>query len=136
MYIHIAIICIESKRRESAMIESAEKYEYPIGGQYNETVALLADGRTVTVNTQYTCVVPHGNHAEDCDQINVMGGRCTCGLLDGIDVPALVADARINGKRGYAPRPTTVNNEITDARRERNGLCPRCDSCCHGDCDH
>ncbi len=85
------------------MIRTAKSYDYPFGGQCNETVATLEDDRVVTVNTQYAVVAPHGQHAADCDQINKMGGRCTCGLLDGIDVVALVADARERGRFGRAP---------------------------------
>ena len=111
------------------MISKAVSYEYPMGGQYAETVATVS---------------PHGNHKADCDQINKMGGRCTCGLLDGIDVAALVADARINGKRGRKPKSKPSREEIErnqreiaemDARRERNGLCPKCGTYCCGDCE-
>lgn len=126
------------------MIGTAVSYDYPMGGQYAETVATLEDGRVVTVDTQYACVLPHGKHADNCDQINKMGGRCTCGLLDGIDVAALVADARINGKRGRKPKTRPSREEIErnqrelaemDARRARNGLCPICGTYCHGDCE-
>lgn len=125
------------------MITTASKYEHTISGAYNETVATLEDGRIVTVNTQYSAVLPHGQHASDCDQINKMGGRCTCGMLDGIDVAALVSDARINGKRGPKPTPKPTAEEIErtereiaeiEAQRRRNGLCPRCHTYCCGDC--
>jgi len=94
-------------------VTHAARYDYPLGGQYNETVATLSDGRVVTIDTQYACVLPHGNHKADCDQINKMGGRCTCGLLAGIDVAALVADARertterTNGRLGHRNNPTS-----------------------------
>ena len=125
------------------MISKAVSYEYPMDGQYAETVATLEDGRVVTIDTQHACVLPHVNHKADCDQINKMGGRCTCGLLDGIDVAALVADARINGKRGRKPEPNPSHElqwhqrEIAemDARRARNGLCPKCGTYCCGDCE-
>ena len=126
------------------MISKAVSYDYPMGGVDAETVGTLEDGRVVTIDTQYACVLPHGNHKADCDQINKMGGRCTCGLLDGIDVAALVADARINGKRGRKPEPKPSREEIErnqreiaemDARRARNGLCPKCGTYCHGDCE-
>ena len=125
------------------MITKAVSYDYPMGGQYAETVGTLEDGRVVTIDTQYACVLPHGNHKADCDQINKMGGRCTCGLLDGIDVAALVADARVNGKRGRKPEPKPSREEIErnqreivemDARRVRDGLCPKCGTYCHADC--
>ncbi|MFA5054126.1 MAG: hypothetical protein WC565_08705 [Parcubacteria group bacterium] len=124
-------------------IRSAESYAYPMGGAYAETVATLSDGRICTINTQYGCVLPHGEHAEDCEQLTKMGGRCTCGLLDGIDVEALVADARANGKRGYAPEPEPTREQIDrywaietemDARRRADGLCPKCGTYCCGDC--
>ena len=125
-------------------MSKATSYEYPMSGEYAETVATLEDGRVVTVDTQYAVVLPHGKHADNCDQINKMGGRCTCGLLDGIDVPALVADARINGKRGRKPEPSLSREEIErnqreiaemEARRARNGLCPKCHTYCYGDCE-
>lgn len=125
------------------MITVAAKYEHTMSGAYNETIATLEDGRVVAVNTQYGAVLPHGKHAEDCEQVCKMGGRCTCGMLDGIDVVALVADARTNGKRGPKPTPKPSAEEIErtereiaemDAQRRRNGLCPRCDTYCHGDC--
>ncbi|NUQ71697.1 MAG: hypothetical protein HUU17_12880 [Chthonomonadales bacterium] len=125
------------------MITKAAKYEYPITGAYNETTATLDDGRVVTVNTQYGVVLSHGSHKADCDQLTKMGGRCTCGLLDGIDVAALVADARANGKRGPKPMPKPTAGEIErsareiaelEAQRRRNGLCLRCNTYCHGDC--
>ena len=130
--------------KEVTMISKAVSYDYPMGGQYADTVGTLEDGRVVTVDTQYRLVLPHGPHKVDCDQITKMGGRCTCGLLDGIDVAALVADARVNGKRGRKPEPTPSREEIErnqreiaemDARRARNGLCPKCGTYCCGDCE-
>lgn len=102
----------------SETINKAVSYEYPMDACSAETVATLEDGRVVTVNTQYGVVQPHGKHADDCDQKTKIGGRCTCGLLDGIDVAALVADARINGKRGRKPRPKPTSEEIERNRRE------------------
>ena len=111
-------------------------YAYPINGLYNETVATLDDGRVVTINTQYAAVLPHGKHADNCDQINKMGGRCNCGLLDGIDVAALVADARINGKRGPAPVECKPEAPVKiDSSRLDKMLCPKCHTVCYGDCE-
>lgn len=116
------------------MITRAISYEHPITGGYAETVATLEDGRIVTINTQYAIILPHGDHAADCDQINKIGGRCTCGKLDGIDIPALIADARINGKFGYAPRVAVKpGKSIEDKSRDR-GICPKCGTYCDGDC--
>ena len=92
----------------------AEKYEYPSNGIYNETVAVMDDGRRYTVDTQYGGVYPHGEHSDACSQRTKIGGRCDCGLLDGIDVASLVIEARQNGKFGQAPRPV-VAQVIDDA---------------------
>jgi len=118
------------------------KYDYPAGGASNETVATLDDGRKLSINTQYSVVMPLGDHAADCDQINKMGGRCTCGKLAGVDVDTLIADARINGKRGLPPRP----DETAERKAQRlvglagldkhgPGWCGKCQSYCFGDCD-
>jgi hypothetical protein len=106
-------------------------YQHTASGRYNETMATLDDGRMVTINTQYGSVLPHGKHAGTCDQINKMGGRCNCGLLDGIDVVALVADARINGKLGPAPVAATTPETITASKVP---TCPKCGTVCYGDC--
>ena len=100
-----------------------------MSGAASETVATLADGRVLTINTQYAAVMPRGKHAANCDQINKMGGRCNCGLLEGIDVAALVADARINGKFGPAPVAT-----IAEAVTVADHTCPHCGTYCSGDC--
>lgn len=80
-------------------------YNYTFGGAYNETVALFADGRKATINVQYACVLPHGSHTENCEQLTKIGGRCTCphnaDIMAAKD--AIVADARANGKTGAKP---------------------------------
>lgn len=109
----------------------ATTYDYPGNRAYNETIATLEDGRTCLVNTQYGTVAPLGQHADTCDQVNTMGGRCDCGLSDGIDVAALVADARVHGLRGPAPQPTsTPAAELPKSRH----VCPHCHTYCDGDC--
>jgi hypothetical protein len=104
-------------------------YEHPMSGPKSETVATLDDGRVLTINTQYAVVLPHGKHAANCDQVCKMGGRCNCGLLDGIDVAALVADARLRGKFGPAP-VVPVAKSVTVA----DHTCPHCGTYCDGDC--
>lgn len=124
------------------MTKKVAKYEYinPImgTGHYAETVAVFEDGTQAIVDCQYGVVLPLGKHADDCDQINKMGGRCTCGLLDGIDVEALVADARINGKRGFepveAPKRTALDDELDAEAASANQPCPHCGTYCYGDC--
>ena len=118
------------------MITTAKKYDHPMNGQYNETVATLEDGRMMTINTQYNVVCPNGKHADDCEQVNKMGGRCTCGMLAGIDTAALIDDARKNGKKGPAPIVETVTPMSADELAAMNmDLCPRCHTVCYGDCE-
>ena len=117
----------------------AASYKYPMNGLYNETIATLPDGRTVTVNTQYSVV--DVEHAPDCD-MNRPGGRyiapprtCTCGnAMSAADTDELVADARINGKRG---RPEKSVSHIEPIPTENHGFgwCDKCESYCYGDCD-
>jgi len=93
-------------------------YDYPHDGGYADTVATLSDGRRVWINTQYKTI--NVKHTADCakskikwapeDNVCTMGAKerataCTCGMLDGIDSAALIADARINGKTGNRPTP-------------------------------
>ena len=111
------------------MITRADTYSHPANGERGMTEATLADGRKVTINTQYGVVQPHGSHADTCDQLTKIGGRCNCGLLDGIDVEALVADARERGKIGPAPRRQPEPVHVPAA-----SPCPRCGTYCYGDC--
>lgn len=89
-------------------------YKHPLGGAYNETIAIFADGRKATVNTQYGAVILHGHHADDCDQLNKIGGRCTC--PHNADIMAasaeIVDDARANGKTGYEPEKETAPEPV------------------------
>jgi len=114
-------------------MRKATKYEYPMSGGYADTLATMEDGRKVYVNTQYKRVLPLGKHADDCDQINVMGGRCTCGLLDGIDEASLIADAHERGLFGSPPEDD-VSDDATDNVDHGQGWCDRCESYCFGDC--
>lgn len=105
-------------------------YEYPAGGRYGETVAVI-DGRRYLVDTQYAAVLPLGTHADACSQLITMGGRCDCGLLDGIDVVGLVADARERGKCGTPPQE---HAHVPAEPEARMALCPKCGTVCYGDC--
>jgi len=75
-------------------VKTAVSYKRDPDMRYNEIVAMLSDGRKMTVNTQYAVVKPWAEHKATCSYVTVMGGRCDCGLLDDIDVTALVEDAR------------------------------------------
>jgi len=99
------------------MSKQISGYEYPFGGYYNETVVIFADGTKANVCVQYASVHPFGRHADDCEQITKMGGRCTCGKLDDIDIPALLADAKVNGKFGEAPKPEPTDADYAEAAR-------------------
>ena len=89
---------------ELQMITKAINYEHPIGGQPAYTVAILPDGRRVMVDGQYGVVLPLA-HLGQCEMMDRVGGECTCGALVGIDVDALITDARISGKFGTPPSP-------------------------------
>ena len=106
-------------------------YEYPESGASNETVAVLEDGRRIAIDGQYNVASPYGQHAADCAQLTKIGGRCDCGLLDGIDVAALVADAKVRGLFGRAPRPPrpAAKRQLPPAK-----VCPICGTYCYGDC--
>ena len=122
------------------------RYDYPAGGQYNETVATLADGRTVWICTQYrTADVRHSDECAIAKQTACYPkATCTCGAeLSDNEKATLIADARVNGKFGSAPVAAPSREEIErnqrelaemDARRARNGLCPKCGTYCYGDC--
>ena len=108
------------------------EYEHTVTGAFNETIAVLGDGRKININTQYNACMPLGDHAEDCDQINKMGGRCTCGLLDGIDTDALIADAKKHGKFGKAPIEKAARPAV---EMPKSHVCPKCKTYCYGDCE-
>jgi len=105
-------------------------YTHTASGGYADTLATLNDGRQMVVNTQYKQVRPVKRHTATCAQVTVMGGVCDCGLLAGVDVAALIADARVNGKFGSAPVAAVTATELPPAR----GLCPICETYCNGDC--
>ena len=78
----------------------ADHYEYPFRERYNETVAVMPNGDRINIDVQYGVASPLGQHAADCSLKAKIGGRCDCGRLNGIDVPALIAEARDAGKIG------------------------------------
>jgi hypothetical protein len=118
------------------MTKQISGYEYPANGYYNETVVVFTDGSKANVCVQYSSVMPLGSHTDDCEQVTKMGGRCTCGKLDGIDVPALLADAKANGKFGEAPKaPKPVSVIMTIHETHGFGWCDKCHSYCYGDCE-
>ena len=98
-------------------------YDYPTDGSYNETVATTDAGRQFIVCPQYEAVYPiNVTHAENCDQINKMGGLCNCGHLENIDIRLLIDDAATNGKFGYAP--VTPQKSISDSPRVEQNIDP------------
>lgn len=119
---------------EGDMITTAT-YEHPVNGAYNETVAILSDGRKAWINTQYGSVSV--DHAPDCAKSKQDScwpiAACTCGAEDNIDKDALVADARVNGKTGYAPRKVEPVAPVIESAMDR-AICPKCGTVCYGDC--
>ena len=112
----------------------ADHYEYPSSGRGSETVAVLADGRRMTVDTQYGVIIPQGKHDDDCAQVTEIGGTCSCGMIDGVDVDSLVYDARERGLRGK-PQTRQATPTTTPIETKRGAdWCHRCESYCYGDC--
>ena len=91
------------------------EYKYPINDSYSQTTAILDDGRQMTVDTHRSLVIPMGTHADGCSVGDEPRGHCDCGALDGVDVEAMLADAKEHGKFGreplgaarYTPEPPT-----------------------------
>jgi len=111
------------------------------GGNYADTVATI-DGKKYVVNTQYSVVAPWRHLSDDCEMMTKIGGKCTCGALDGVDVPALITDARINGKLGMRPVPVETLEQKTkrlaglaELDKHGPGWCDKCKSYCYGDCE-
>ena len=107
------------------------EYDHKINGGYADTIATI-NGDRFAINTQYGAVLPLGNHAADCDQINKMGGQCTCGKLNGIDIEALICDARENGKFGPEPKEQIEHKPVD---MPTSHVCPKCETYCFGDCE-
>lgn len=126
---------IEDKENEMEKTKTVDCFAHPIQGTSNETVAIFADGSRAHVCPQYNAILPCGDHADDCDQLTTMGGRCTCGLLDDIDVPALLADAIARGKFGQAPVPRVEKTSYSNEPKRGDGWCDKCQSYCYGDCE-
>lgn len=101
-----------------------------------------------TVNVQYQVILPRGKHSKDCDQINKIGGRCTC---DGY-VPFRGHEAEIisaarawltSGHTDHAPVSVPGGSlptmpEILDLNpymtKDKTRPCSICGSYCYGDC--
>jgi len=133
------------------MKRAVDHYDYPMGGQYNETVATLVDGRKAWINTQDATVSV--KHADACarnlvewangDNVCTMEAKkdaagCDCGAMDGIDAAVLIGDARANGKFGMRPRPRPerVREDDPDGPKQHGpGWCEICESYCFGDCE-
>jgi len=114
----------------------AATYDYGVNGEYAETVATLGDGRKMLVNTQYATVCSLGRHADSCSQVTKIGGRCDCGKLDGVNIDALIADARVNGKFGKRLVAKSVCTTCINVAADtcKNAPCSRCGTWCCGDC--
>ena len=68
------------------MITKAVSYEYPMGGQYNETVATLDDGRKVWICTQYgTADVRHSTECAISKQTGCCPKACLLYTSDAAD---------------------------------------------------
>lgn len=115
--------------KETETVTKAARYEYPANGAYNETIAILEDGRKLIVNTQYKAVRSF-HHADGCDAMMSVCGVCNC-VPANIDVEALVDDAKKRGRRGYAPMKKEA---VAEQREVDNRVCEKCGTYCDGDC--
>ena len=80
------------------------RYDYPMSGGYAETAVILDDGQVVVIDTQY-------------ERVFALMGQT---LPTGLDVAAMVADARINGKFGPRPTVSTARDEAALAKYDRD----------------
>jgi len=114
---------------------------YADGSNYADTCATI-NGVKYSINAQYGVVAPWRHLRPDCEMMTKIGGKCTCGALDGIDVAAVIADARINGKFGIPPQPAETAEhkaqrlaDLAKLEQHGPGWCDKCQSYCYGDCD-
>jgi hypothetical protein len=122
-------------------------YTYPRDGSPHDTMAIMPDGRRIYVNLPHAQI--ETSHAAGCSKsesaiprgIDLSAANayqraaiCTCGALAGINEAALVADARVRGKFGAAPRATPAARTIP-AERHGAGWCPKCETYCFSECD-
>ena len=108
-------------------------YNYNISGGYSDTVATLADGRRVWVCTQseQTTVRHSGDCAISKQTAVYPKAVCTCGSeLSPDDKAELIADARLNGKFGKAPKTANKAESISELK-----VCSKCKTVCYGDCE-
>ena len=127
-------------RQEANMTtQIAEAYEHPLNGVYSETVAIMPDGRKVSVCTQYSYIAISGDHNTGCPQVTEMGGQCSCPQYADImaNKTALIAEAKYRGKFGYPRRPKYVAEQVGPDEADEahgKGYCASCESFCYGDC--
>jgi len=98
-------------------VKKAARWEHPHYLPFNELIAVLGDGRKLSVCVQYHSVQPLGEHAPTCSMVTKMGGTCDCGLLDDIDVEAILADAKAYYK---AQEKEEEEKEIEQVERCKN----------------
>jgi hypothetical protein len=119
------------------MKTNIESWQYPASGAYNETVAVLADGRKINVCVQYKNICIEGAHLDACTQ-RKMGGQCDCPYNADImaDKGEILQAAKGNGFHGRAPMSMPVvdpDPEIPDTAGKY--ICPKCETFCWGDCE-
>lgn len=131
-------------KTETAKTVTPISYDYmPVDGDshYADTCATI-NGKKYAVNTQYGVVGPWRHLRDDCEMMTKIGGKCTCGALDWIDIAAVIADARVNGKFGIPPRPEETPEhkvkrlaDLAMLDKHGPGWCDKCQSYCYGDCE-
>jgi hypothetical protein len=111
---------------------------------YAECYVAYGDAEA-TVNVQYAVILPHGQHADGCDQMARIGGRCTCDRYSPFAgheaevISAARAWLAAHREPSSDPGPALTLrmpavNDNPYMARDKTRPCSICGSYCYGDC--